>query len=154
MAEVGSETTHVFTSKVPWDDAYSDVVVVACSDGRVVRTTDEFLQTLGITHPDRLFIPGGLAAMIGATGGINPDLQKLIFLVKGHGTKRLIAMAHDHCGHYRDRFPLHDHDGLCRLQVDELREFKQLIGRVLPEVEVLLYSMGCQGARAVVRQVD
>jgi hypothetical protein len=72
--------------------------VVACSDGRLQEITDEFLRReCGITHYDRLYVPGG-------AGALSPSGQDFMraqqlqreckYLVELHGVEHVIALFH------------------------------------------------------------
>jgi hypothetical protein len=39
------------------------VLVIACSDGRIQEPVDEFMGSEGVTHYDRLYVPGGPGAL-------------------------------------------------------------------------------------------
>jgi hypothetical protein len=81
-----------------WHRTRPHVLVVACSDGRLQEATDEFLTLeLGITHYDRLYVPGG-------PGALSPSGQDFIraqqvrleckYLVQLHDVQHLIALFH------------------------------------------------------------
>ena len=100
-----------------WNRSRPRVLVVACSDGRLQQATDEFLTLeLGITHYDRLYVPGG-------PGALSPSGQDFIraqqirleckYLVQLHGVQHLIALFHGpaadgpaeaSCADYRRKF--------------------------------------------------
>lgn len=87
---------------------------MACSDGRLQASTDEFLQrSLNITDYDRLYIPGGTGAMaFGGSEFIRADTfrRSFLFLVQAHGSEQVILLTHAAtddgppeavCAHYR-----------------------------------------------------
>lgn len=90
------------------------VLVVACSDGRLQEATDEFLaRELGILRYDRLYAPGGA----GALSASGCDFVRAIawrrecrFLVEAHQVEHIVLMCHGPapdgppsavCGDYR-----------------------------------------------------
>ena len=81
-----------------WNATRPRVLVVACSDGRLQEATDEFLaRHLGITHYDRLYVPGGAGAlsMSGRDYFRARELrQECRYLVDVHRVDRLVAMVH------------------------------------------------------------
>src|SRR5688500_5046649 len=81
-----------------WNPARPRILVIACSDGRLQEATDDFLANhLGITHYDRLYVPGG-------AGGLSPSGRDFLraqnlqrecrYLVEAHGVERLLALFH------------------------------------------------------------
>lgn len=81
----------------PWDDSRPRVLVVACSDGRLQENLDEFLNSRGITHYDRLFVPGGPGAL--ASSGYelmrHDQLRRETqFLITAHGVEELFLIFH------------------------------------------------------------
>lgn len=81
-----------------WDRTRPRVLVVACSDGRLQEATDEFLtRELGITHYDRLYVPGGPGAL--SASGLDFIRAQQVrleckYLVQLHGVQHLIALFH------------------------------------------------------------
>jgi hypothetical protein len=81
-----------------WTPARPNVLVIACSDGRLQEATDEFLaRNLGIRHYDRLYVPGGAGAL--SPSGRDflraRDLQKECrFLVHAHHVQHVIGIFH------------------------------------------------------------
>ena len=74
------------------------VLVVACSDGRLQRAVDEFLnEGLGISEYDRLIVPGGPGALAGhgfEYSRRDRMMSEMKFLIEAHGILRMILMFH------------------------------------------------------------
>lgn len=74
------------------------VLVVACSDGRLQRAVDEFLnEGLGISEYDRLIVPGGPGALAGhgfEYSRRDRMMNEMRFLIEAHGILRMILMFH------------------------------------------------------------
>jgi hypothetical protein len=72
--------------------------VVACSDGRLQEITDEFLlRECGITHYDRLYVPGGAGALSPSGRDFmraHQLQQECKYLVQLHGVEHVIALFH------------------------------------------------------------
>ncbi len=100
-----------------WDHARPRLLVVACSDGRLQEATDEFLNLeLGVTHYDRLYVPGGAGALSPSGRDFlraNQVRHECKYLVQLHGVERVIALFHGPaasgpeeavCADYRRKF--------------------------------------------------
>src|SRR5437773_3223273 len=96
----------VYTSHVPFDENRVGAAAVYCSDGRYGEQMDEFLhEGLKVPHYDRVAVPGGAACLAGHGNCLyeKESLQRqLKFLVESHDLNRLIFIAHQGCGFYRD----------------------------------------------------
>jgi len=120
----------------PWNDARPRVLVVACSDGRLQENLDEFLDSRGIEHYDRLFVPGGPGAL--ASSGfellrLDQLRRETRFLVEAHGIEDLFLIFHGAapngpevacCADYKRKLPgigAHDINATQLKDVDELR---------------------------------
>ena len=94
------------------------MLVVACSDGRLQESLDDFLRgSLGITRYDRLYTPGGPGAL--ATHGVeylraDQFRRECTFLVEAHQLKDIFLILHGPaedgpdeaiCADYRRVFP-------------------------------------------------
>jgi hypothetical protein len=100
-----------------WNSTRPHVLVVACSDGRLQEPTDVFLTSqLGITHYDRLYVPGGAGALSPSGRDFfraHQLQQECKYLVELHGVDRMIAIFHGPavggpdaalCADYRRKF--------------------------------------------------
>ncbi len=108
----------LYKSRYPWNRMRPNILVVACSDGRLQENLDDFLQGhLGITHYDRLYLPGGPGAL--ASSGIefmrsDAARRECHFLVEAHNVEEVILIFHGPaedgpeeavCADYRRIFP-------------------------------------------------
>src|SRR3569833_1393195 len=60
----GGQSGHFVTSE-KWNVDRPDVMVVACSDGRLQFSIDHFLdRTMSVRHYDCMFMPGGSGALV------------------------------------------------------------------------------------------
>jgi len=108
-----------YVARDPWNPARPGVLVIACSDGRVQEPVDEFLATLGVTHYDRLYVPGGPGAL--SASGVSyaradQFRRECSFLIQAHGIEDVHLIfhgpAHDGppeatCADYRLKLPTH-----------------------------------------------
>jgi len=81
-----------------WFADRPNILVVACSDGRLQEVTDDFLSNaLGITRYDRFYAPGGAGALA-ATGRDFARAQTMRaecrYLVGLHRVTRVILLFH------------------------------------------------------------
>lgn len=118
-----------YLCETPWDDARPRILVVACSDGRLQENLDEFLNSRGISHYDRLFVPGGPGAL--ASSGYelmrhDQLLRETQFLISAHGVEELFLIFHGAapdgpevaaCADYKRKLP-----GLSAAQINAAQE--------------------------------
>ena len=81
-----------------WDSRRPQVLVAACSDGRLQEATDAFLErALDIRQYDRLYLPGGGGALV-ASGRefirARETRRECRFLVDAHRVAHLILLFH------------------------------------------------------------
>lgn len=108
-----------YASRRPFDPARPTALVIACSDGRLQEAVDEFLAVLGVTHYDRLYLPGGPGAL--ADSGVSylragECRREAAFLIAAHGIEEVYLVFHGPaedgpadavCGDYRRKLPNH-----------------------------------------------
>jgi hypothetical protein len=101
-----------------WTVDRPNVLVVACSDGRLQEVTDDFLSNaLGITRYDRFFAPGGAGALA-ATGRdfsrARHMREECRYLIELHQIARVVLLFHGPapagpaeavCADYRRKLP-------------------------------------------------
>ena len=101
-----------------WTVERPNVLVVACSDGRLQEVTDAFLShSLGITRYDRFYAPGGAGAL-SATGRDFSRARRMReechYLIDLHRITRAILLFHGPaadgpaeavCADYRRKLP-------------------------------------------------
>lgn len=128
--------------------ADTDVLVVHCSDHRFQAGLYEFLNmNLNLDENyDLLVLPGGPQCLT-----LAEYLPKfswagwkwLRFLVEKHELKRLILIAHQDCGWYKDLpFHLHSSSDPRLRQEEDLRRARNTLTQELPELRVELYYAG------------
>lgn len=88
----------MYVAKTPYMLERPHVLVVACSDGRLQSSIDDFLGTgLGIREYDRLMVPGGPGALTGngmehsRCSHMNAEVE---FLIEAHQIAKLILLFH------------------------------------------------------------
>lgn len=135
--------SYVSTSKI--DRTLTDVLVVHCSSSRFQAGLHDFLnQGLNLrSNYDLLVIPGGPQSLT-----LVEYLPKFSwagwkwfrFLVEAHDLKRLILIAHEDCGWYKE-LPLHLHtvSDPRQRQEEDLRRAKAKLSKEFPHLRVELY---------------
>jgi hypothetical protein len=110
-----------------WSPARPNVLVVACSDGRLQEATDVFLANeLGVVRYDRFYVPGGAGALV-ASGydfaRAHQMRRECRYLIALHDVGKVVLLMHGPvaggpaeaaCADYRRKLP--------RASVDQLRE--------------------------------
>ena len=140
-----------FESAIPFRELRVHTAAVYCSDGRIGGQIDEFLHhILDTSLCDRLAVPGGPASL--RVSSPVPDesrgiKQQLNFLIRAHGLRRVILIAHVPCAFYRERLGVPD-DLQRDRQVGDLREAAREV-RTLAQLLVDAYA-----ARAVKTNVQ
>jgi hypothetical protein len=81
-----------------WSPSRPNVLVVACSDGRLQKAIDGFLTSeLQIADYDRLYVPGGAGALASSGQDIvraQRMRKECRYLIDLHGVTRVIALQH------------------------------------------------------------
>jgi hypothetical protein len=110
-----------------WSATRPNVLVVACSDGRLQEATDVFLANeLGVVRYDRFYVPGGAGALV-ASGydfaRAHQMRRECRYLIELHAIGRIVLLMHGPvaggppeaaCADYRRKLP--------RASVEQLRE--------------------------------
>ena len=103
-------TPSAYDCPLPYDASRMHAAALYCSDGRVGRHFDDFLQAgLSLPRYDRLCLPGGPACLAGhpqANLEQQGVVDELHFLVEVHKLKRVVLIAHQGCAFYATRLEL------------------------------------------------
>ena len=98
----------MYQSRCEWREARSPTLVIACADGRWRDHIEDF-ATKGLdigAGYDLLMVPGGaepLALADLVPKDFNFLRRRLDMLVSSHGIRRIVLIAHENCGWYRQR---------------------------------------------------
>ncbi len=137
----------------------ASALVIACSSCRFLPHTLEFLEKgLGLAGFDLIAVPGGMQWL--ALPELLPKHHRVTrraveFLLRKHGTRRVIGIAHQGCSAYEDDSTL---GALARLATgkttdEHQRDHLARVGRDLQAgfgVSVELYYASLEGDRSVV----
>lgn len=135
-----------------WTTQRPKVLVVSCSDGRLQKSIDDFLQThLNIHDYDRLYVPGGSGALCpGGYEFIRAEhyRRELLFLAKAHHSEQIILIPHGaavdgpvetSCAHYRRLMPNATMAEIYKRQQDDITEFLKSVSFDLAGVDLKAY---------------
>jgi hypothetical protein len=98
----------MYQSRCEWREDRSPTLVIACADGRWRDHIEDFAaHALKIDAAyDLVMVPGG-AEPLALADLIPKDFnflrRRLEMLVRSHGTRRVVLIAHENCGWYRER---------------------------------------------------
>ncbi len=103
---------------------HPDALAIYCSDGRFTDAVEDLLHSLGHARLDTLTLPGGPALFEvrhSDFSGLETIRKAATFLVRGHGIKHVVLLAHEACGYYRERNAGLDSERIPAKQVADLR---------------------------------
>jgi len=122
-----------------YEPARSGAAAVYCSDGRLGEQFDEFLhESLALARYDRVACPGGPVALAGrllAFWECRSVEEQMRFLVRAHGLRTVVLIAHQDCAYYRERLAL----APTQIEAEQLRDLDTAaacLTRMSPELEV------------------
>ena len=131
----------IYSSQCPFEEKRVGAAAVYCSDGRFGEAMDEFLhEGLALPHYDRVAIPGGAACLAGHTCAYhqkNALERQLEFLIRSHGVRRVVLIAHDGCGFYKDLYL--GKRTAEQQQAADLSKAAMLIRTFAPNVDIDMY---------------
>lgn len=141
----------IYTSSLPFETERIMAVAVYCSDGRFGDHLDAFLhEHLQLPRYDRLALPGG-AAWLSRKSSTSISHHGLVsdqfdFLVRAHGLRRAVLIAHHGCAYYATRYP-GDADSLLEVQIQDLKDVSDRLRHRYNTLEVECYLARADGDR-------
>ena len=140
----------VYESKAPWNPKRPDTVIISCVDGRWREPIQDFTinHLKADLHADFLAVPGGIEPL--TLFDIVPKdfsflRRRLEALVEAHGTRRIIAIAHQDCVWYKERRILPVRLDLRGRQIADLQRVAAWLRETLPELTVETYFARLEG---------
>jgi len=113
-----------FQAQGEYDPHHPSALALWCSDGRFTRAVEELLAELGQERLDTMTLPGGPALLETTSSsltGVEIAREAASFLIKAHGIKQVVLVAHEGCGYYRTRYRYESPDAMQRRQLSDLR---------------------------------
>lgn len=161
---MNTETTPLpsYLSEVRWNVGRPHTLVVCCSDGRLQKSIDDFLHNrLGVDDYDRLYAPGGPAALAhGSSEARRASVFRtdLELLFRAHAIEQVILIFHGAaddgpedacCAHYRLAMPGQSHAAMTQRQLGDMTEVLGYITAGFPRLDVQVYRAEVQADRRV-----
>ena len=140
-----------YESTLPWDPSRPETTIICCVDGRWFHHFEEFARVhlRAGTRTDFLAVPGGIEPMTLfdlVPKDFNFFRRRIEALVESHGTRRIVAIAHEDCAWYRKgrigppRFDMRDR------QITDLRRAAGRLREMFPGTAVETYFARLRGA--------
>jgi hypothetical protein len=151
MSETSDKQQVVYESTLPWDPERPSATIITCVDGRWYHHFQEFARVhLGAgTRTDFLAVPGGIEPMSLfdlVPKDFNFFRRRLEGLVEAHGTRRIVAIAHQDCAWYKSRKMGRFTLDLRERQVSDLRRAAKMLREFFPEMLVETYFARLSGS--------
>jgi hypothetical protein len=125
-------------SEAPFEASYPPVLAIYCSDGRYAEACDWFIEHhLGVSRFDQFAVPGGAAWLCLDYDRVwEHELARryLQFLIRAHDIRRVIMIAHENCGFYRERGV--SPDKVREVQIADLRTAQRVLMGWFPHLRV------------------
>jgi hypothetical protein len=142
----------VYQSTLPWDPARPDTTIITCVDGRWYHHFQEFARVQLNAGPrtDYLAVPGGIEPLTLidlVPKDFNFFRRRLESLVEAHGTRRIVAIAHQDCAWYRARKLGPVALDFKEQQVKDLRRAAARLRELFPGVTVETYFARLGGTK-------
>ena len=134
----------VFKSTLTWNSERPETLIISCVDGRWRPYIQEFVADfLKISpHTDFMAVPGGIEPLT-LTDLIPKDFnffrRRIESLVASHGTRRIVAIAHQDCAWYIERKIGPFKIDLRQRQIRDLRHAAARMREMFPDARVETY---------------
>jgi hypothetical protein len=134
----------VYQSTLPWVRSRPDTTIITCVDGRWYHHFQEFARLHLNAGPrtDYLAVPGGIEPLT-LVDLVPKDFnflrRRLESLVEAHGTRRIVAIAHQDCAWYRARKLGPVALDFKEQQVRDLRRAAARLHEMFPGIQVETY---------------
>jgi hypothetical protein len=134
----------IFESTVPWNPRRPDTVIISCVDGRWREQIQEFtVKHLNADlHADFLAVPGGIEPLTLfdlVPKDFNFFRRRLEALLLSHGTKRIVAIAHQECAWYKESKLFSFKVDLRERQIGDLKRVAGRLHETFPDLAIETY---------------
>ena len=131
----------VYESALPWDPDRPNTAIISCVDGRWFRHFEDFARAhlKAGSRTDYLAVPGGIEPMTLfdlVPKDFNFFRRRLEALIEAHGTRRIVAIAHQDCAWYMGSNLFRFMVDLLERQVNDLRRVAERLREAFPEMAV------------------
>ena len=150
MADQPGRPPVVYESPLPWDPVRPSVTIITCVDGRWYHHFQEFARVHleAGTRTDFLAVPGGIEPMSLfdlVPKDFNFFRRRIEGLVEAHGTRRIVAIAHQDCAWYKSRKLGSIKFDLRERQISDLRRSAVRLRELFPGTAVETYFARLSG---------
>lgn len=131
-----------FQSPAPFDPSHPHALAIYCSDGRFTQPVEDLLHSLGHARLDTLTMPGGpglLNHLSASYADADAMTRNATFLIRAHGIREVVLLAHHGCGYYRHKRPTDSPDQIEMRQMDDLRHAAKAIAKFDASLKVHVY---------------
>jgi hypothetical protein len=140
----------VYESREAWDPERPDTVIITCVDGRWYHHFQEFAREhlRAGARTDFVAVPGGIEPLTLADlvpKDFNFFRRRLDSLVEAHGTRRIVAIAHQDCAWYRARRLGPLTVDITERQIADLHRAKARLSEMFPNIVVETYFARLNG---------
>ena len=134
----------IYESTVPWNASRPDTVIISCVDGRWRAQIQDFTINYlkADLHADFLAVPGGIEPLTlfdRVPKDFNFFRRRLEALVESHGTKRIVAIAHQDCAWYKVHRVFGFKLDLRERQISDLRRAAARLHEAFPDLAIETY---------------
>jgi hypothetical protein len=134
----------IYESTTPWNPERPDTVIISCVDGRWRSHIQDFTvnHLKADLHADFLAVPGGIEPLTLfdlVPKDFNFLRRRLESLVAAHGTKRIVAIAHQDCAWYKEHKIFPFKLDLRSRQLTDLKRVATRLRETFPDMTVETY---------------
>jgi len=139
-----------YASGLAWDPERPDTVIISCVDGRWFRHFEEFarVKLKAGSRTDYVAVPGGIEPLTLfdlVPKDFNFLRRRIEALVSDHGTRRIVAIAHQDCAWYKSRKIGPKSVDMKPRQLADLRRAAARLREMFPGVAVETYFARLDG---------
>jgi len=140
----------IYESRVPWNKSRPDTVIISCVDGRWRAQIQDFTVNYlkADLHADFLAVPGGIEPLTLfdlVPKDFNFFRRRLESLIEAHGTKRIVAIAHQDCAWYKERKLFAFKLDLRERQITDLKRVAARLHEDFPDLTIETYFARLEG---------
>ena len=126
------------------------MVIISCVDGRWREQIQDFTVNYlkADLHADFLAVPGGIEPLTLfdlVPKDFNFFRRRLESLIEAHGTKRIVAIAHQDCAWYKSRKLFAFKIDLRERQITDLKRVAARLHEAFPELTIETYFARLEG---------